>query len=255
MLTSVHRKKHRAFALQHKHWTLEQWEKVAFSDESCFLLHWINGCWRIRQETSENKLPETIVGHQHGGGGSVMVRGMFSWHDLDPLIPVEGTLNSCAYLSIVADNVNPDMATVYPANDGKFQQDNVMCPNLFVHGSRSMMKSSSYYPGFQIPQILTLAKICGNISIDTSDRKTLHLGIFTSYMMLCSSHGQRCLSPPSKHTLSRSIAVLAARGGYSGYYIGGHNNVTRLCIFYTYLYYTDTSYFTAVPVLYMNRVN
>ncbi|GBL85077.1 hypothetical protein AVEN_221308-1 [Araneus ventricosus] len=204
MLTTVNRKKRCAFALQHKHWTLEQWEKVAFSVESRFLLHWNHGRWRIRRETSENKLPGTIIGCQQGGGGSVMVWVMFSLHALGPLIPVEGTLNSCAYLSIVADQVHPYLATVYPANDGVFQQDNAtcMCPKLSVHGPRSMMKSSSYYPGLQIPQILTLEKICRNISIDTSDRKTLHLGIFTSYVMLCCSHGHRCLSPSSKHALS-----------------------------------------------------
>ncbi|GBN95391.1 hypothetical protein AVEN_241689-1 [Araneus ventricosus] len=56
-----------------------------------------------------------------------MVWGMFSWHALGPLIPVEGTLNSCAYLSIVADQVHPYMATVYPENDGAFQQDNATC--------------------------------------------------------------------------------------------------------------------------------
>ncbi|GBL88493.1 hypothetical protein AVEN_159081-1 [Araneus ventricosus] len=202
MFTSVHRKKRRAFALQHKHWILEQLKKVAFSDESRFLLHLMDGRWRIRRETSENKLTETIVGRQQGAGGSVIVWGIFSWHYLDPLIPLEGNLNSCAYLSIVADQVHPYMATVYPANDGVFQQDNAMCPKLSVHGSRSMVKSSSYYPGLQIPKILTLAKICGNISIDSSDRKTLHLGIFTSYVMLCCSLGHRCLSPPLKHTLS-----------------------------------------------------
>ncbi|GBM02146.1 Transposable element Tcb2 transposase [Araneus ventricosus] len=81
----------------------------------------------IRQETSENKLSETIVGRQQGGGGSVMVWGIFSWHALSPLIPVEGTLNSCAYLSIIADQVHPYMATVYPENDGMFQQDNATC--------------------------------------------------------------------------------------------------------------------------------
>ncbi|GBN91772.1 hypothetical protein AVEN_21218-1 [Araneus ventricosus] len=54
-----------------------------------------------------------------------MVWVMFSCHALGPLIPVEGTLNSCAYLSIVAYQVHPYMATVYLANDGVFQQDNV----------------------------------------------------------------------------------------------------------------------------------
>ncbi|GBN51958.1 hypothetical protein AVEN_68683-1 [Araneus ventricosus] len=77
-----------------------------------------------------------------------------------------------------------------------------MCPKLSVHGSRSMMMSSSYYSGLQFPQILTLARICENISIDTSGRKTLHLGIFTSYVMLCCSHGHRCRSPPPQQTLS-----------------------------------------------------
>ncbi|GBM91224.1 Transposable element Tc1 transposase [Araneus ventricosus] len=117
MLTSVHRKKRHAFALQHTHWTLEQWEKFAFPDESRFLLHRIDGRWHIRQKTSENKLPETIVGPQQGGRGSVMVWCMFSWHALGPLIPVEGTLNSCDCLSIVVDHVH----------DGVFQQDNATC--------------------------------------------------------------------------------------------------------------------------------
>ncbi|GBM15469.1 hypothetical protein AVEN_142127-1 [Araneus ventricosus] len=83
----------------------------------------------------------------------MIVWGMFSLHILGPLIPVEGTLNSYAYLYIVANQVHPYMATVYPANDGMFQQDNAMCPKLSVYGSRSMMKSSSYYPGLEIPQI------------------------------------------------------------------------------------------------------
>ncbi|GBO32848.1 hypothetical protein AVEN_38920-1 [Araneus ventricosus] len=96
-----------------------------------------------------------------------MVWGMFSWHALGPLIPVEGTFNSFAYLSIVADPVHPYMATVYPANDGVFQLDKATSPKLSVHGPRSLMKSCSYCPGLQIPQILTLAKIWGNISIDT----------------------------------------------------------------------------------------
>ncbi|GBO08965.1 hypothetical protein AVEN_144007-1 [Araneus ventricosus] len=81
-------------------------KKVAFLDDPRFLLHWIDGRWRIRLGASENKLPETIVGSHQSGGGSVMVWVMFSWHALGPLIPVECTLNSCAYLSNVADQIH-----------------------------------------------------------------------------------------------------------------------------------------------------
>ncbi len=60
-------------------------------------------------------------------GDGVMVWGIFSWHTLGPLVPIEHCLNATAYLSIVADHVNPFMTTVYPSSYGFFQQDNAPC--------------------------------------------------------------------------------------------------------------------------------
>jgi len=64
---------------------------------------------------------------QAGGGGGVIVWGMFSWHTLGPLVQIGHSLNATAYLSIVSDNVHPFMATMYPSSDGYFQQDNAPC--------------------------------------------------------------------------------------------------------------------------------
>ncbi len=61
------------------------------------------------------------------GGGGVMVWGIFSWHTLCPLVPIEHRLNTTAYLSIFADHVHPFMTTVYPSSDVYFQQDNAPC--------------------------------------------------------------------------------------------------------------------------------
>ncbi len=58
------------------------------------------------------------------GGGGLMVWGIFSWHTLGPLVPIENHLNATAYLSIVADHVHPFTTTVYPSSDGYLQQDN-----------------------------------------------------------------------------------------------------------------------------------
>ncbi len=58
---------------------------------------------------------------------AVMVWGIFSWHTLGPLVPIEHCLNATAYLSIVADHVHPFMTTVYPFYDGYFQQDDSPC--------------------------------------------------------------------------------------------------------------------------------
>ncbi len=63
----------------------------------------------------------------HAGGGGVMVWGIYSWHTLRPLVPIEHHLYATAYLSIVSDHVHPFMTTVYPSSDGYFQQDNAPC--------------------------------------------------------------------------------------------------------------------------------
>ncbi len=46
-----------------------------------------------------------------------MVGGIFSWHTLGPLVPIEHRLNATASLSIVADHVHPFMTTVYSSSD------------------------------------------------------------------------------------------------------------------------------------------
>ncbi len=59
-------------------------------------------------------------------GGGVMMWGIFSWHTLGPLAPIEHCLNATVFLSIVSDHVHPFMTTVYHLLM-YFQQDNAPC--------------------------------------------------------------------------------------------------------------------------------
>ncbi len=61
--------------------------------------------------------PSCLVSTVQAGGGGVMVWGIFSWHTLGPLVPIEHCFNATVYLSIVADHVHPFMTTVYPSSD------------------------------------------------------------------------------------------------------------------------------------------
>ncbi len=47
--------------------------------------------------------PSCLVSMVQADGGGVMVWGIFSWHTLGPLVPIEHCLNATAYRSIVAD--------------------------------------------------------------------------------------------------------------------------------------------------------
>jgi len=62
--------------------------------------------------------PSCFVTTVHAGGGGVMVRGMFSWHTLGPLVQIGHCLYATAYMSIVSDHVHPFMATMYPCQIG-----------------------------------------------------------------------------------------------------------------------------------------
>ena len=143
MLTPVHRRKHQQWAREHQNWTTEQWKKVAWSDESRFLLHHVDGQVCVHHLPGEHMAPGCTMGRRQAGGGSVMLWAMFCWETLGPAIHVDVTLTRTTYLSIVADHVHPFMETVFPDGCGLFQQDNAPCHKTkwFRNGLRSTTMS------------------------------------------------------------------------------------------------------------------
>ncbi len=112
LLPAKNRKRRLQFAQVHQNWTIEDWKNVAWSDESRFHS---DGRVRIWRKEHESMDPSCLVStvQAGGGGGGVMVWGIFSWHTLGPLVPIEHRLNATAFLSIVADHVHLFMTTVY----------------------------------------------------------------------------------------------------------------------------------------------
>ncbi len=127
LLSAKNRKRRLQFAQAHQNWTVEDWKNVAWSDDSRFLLWHSDGRVRILRKGHESMDPSCLVSMVQADGGGVMEWGIFSWHTLGPLLPIEHHLNTTAYLSIVADHVHPFLTTVYPSSDGYFQQDNAPC--------------------------------------------------------------------------------------------------------------------------------
>ncbi len=118
----------------------EDWKTVAWSDKTRFLLRHSVGRVRIWCKEHESMDPSCLVSTIQAGGGGLMVWGIVSWHTLGPLTPIEHSLNTTAYLSIVADHVHPFMTTVYPSSDGYFEQDNVPCHKAQI--IKSKLKST-----------------------------------------------------------------------------------------------------------------
>ncbi len=132
LLPAKNRKRRLQFAQSHQNWTIEDWINIAWSDESRFLLRHLDGRVRIWCKEHESMDPSCLVSTVQAGGGGVMVWGVFSWHTMGPLVPIEHCLNATVYLSIVADHVHPFMTKVYPSSDGYFQQDNAPCHKALI---------------------------------------------------------------------------------------------------------------------------
>ncbi len=116
LLSAKNRKQRLQFTQNHQNWTIEDCKNVPWSDESWFLLHSDDKViiWCKEHESMD---PSCLVLTVQAGGGGVMVWGIFSWHTLGLLVPIEHRLNTTVYLSIVVDHVLPFMTTVYSSSD------------------------------------------------------------------------------------------------------------------------------------------
>uniref|UniRef100_A0A3Q3JTD4 Transposase Tc1-like domain-containing protein n=1 Tax=Monopterus albus TaxID=43700 RepID=A0A3Q3JTD4_MONAL len=127
VLTPVLHQKRLQWAREHQNWTMEKWKKVAWSGESRFLLHHVDGQVHVRRLPEEELTPGSTTGRWQARGDSVMIWAMFCWETLGPVIHVDITLTRTTYLNIVADQVHPFMAKVFPDGSGFFQQDDAPC--------------------------------------------------------------------------------------------------------------------------------
>ena len=94
-LTQKHIKDRLDFAKRHQHWTLSDWQRVIFSDESKINRFNSDGrswCW-VRNGESSSRVQETV---KHGGG-SIMVWGCMMVHGCGLLIKINYKLNQLLY--------------------------------------------------------------------------------------------------------------------------------------------------------------
>lgn len=125
MLTARHRKLRREFAERHKNWTVEDWKRVIWSDETKINFIGPDGkrfAW-VRQAGFSSKLVQPTVKY---GGGSIMIWGCMSWEGVGGMLLVIGRMDANQYIEILQEKLLPTISNLrlkHGYNNLIFQQD------------------------------------------------------------------------------------------------------------------------------------
>lgn len=114
----------RKWCRDHATWTVDDWKRVVWSDESPFTLFQTTGrvyVWRTPKEAYDLQCLRPTVKH---GGGTVMLWAAISWFSLGPVVTLRGRITANDYVAILGDHLHPMVRMLFPDNDAIFQDDN-----------------------------------------------------------------------------------------------------------------------------------
>ncbi len=122
LLNQRQRQKHLTWAVEKKNWTVAQWSKVLFSDESQFCISFGNQGPRVWRKSGEAQNPcclkSSVMFPQ-----SVMIWAAMSSAGVGPLCFLKSTVNAAIYQEILEHFMLPSADKLYGDADFIFQQD------------------------------------------------------------------------------------------------------------------------------------
>ncbi len=140
LLKQKHRQKHLTWAKKKKNWTVAQWSKVLFSDESKFSISFGNQgprVWRKSGEAQKRCFLKSSVKILQ----SVMIWAAMSSAGVGPLCFLKSTVNAAIYQEIVEHFMLPSADNLYGDADFLFQQD--LAPAHSAKGTKSWFNDHS----------------------------------------------------------------------------------------------------------------
>lgn len=94
-------KKRLKFALEHRSWTVDDWKKVLWTDESKYEIFGTKRKMYVRRRVGERYLPECIQSTVKHGGGNIMVWGSISAAGPGKIIRINGIMDKKKYHQIL----------------------------------------------------------------------------------------------------------------------------------------------------------
>ena len=114
------------FAIAHADWTLEDWNRVIWSDETKINRIGSDGkqyMWKLQGEGISDQTTTPTV--KHGGGNNLMVWGCMGWNGVEKLVEVVEIMNAEQYCKNLDDGAKKSFEKLEMEESAcYFQQDN-----------------------------------------------------------------------------------------------------------------------------------
>ncbi len=134
LLNQRQRQKHLTWAVEKKNWTVAQWSKVLFSDESKFCISFGNQGPRVWRKRGEAQTPCCLKSSVKFPQ-SLMIWAAMSSAGVGPLCFLKSTVNAAIYQEILEHFMLPSADKLYGDADFIFQQD--LAPAHTAKGTKS----------------------------------------------------------------------------------------------------------------------
>ena len=127
LLKETHKERRLAFALAHQHWTVDDWLRVVFSDETALYLYRNNNGGRVWRLVGETLTDRCVQGTVKFGGGHINVWGAISRFGISLFCEVGDVMNGDTYLSVLESELLASIRVWNNKNEMIFMHDNAPC--------------------------------------------------------------------------------------------------------------------------------
>jgi hypothetical protein len=131
-ISPVNAKRRLKWCKERRHWTVDNWKRVIWGDESRYTMSQSDGRDWVWQMPGEQYLPACVVPTMKYGEGGITVWMYFSWNGLGPLVILHGNIQAEGYKDILTRFVL-SMVEHQFVGDCLYQHDNAPC-----HKARSV---------------------------------------------------------------------------------------------------------------------
>lgn len=108
-LSAKHRRERLDFAYTHKDWTLEDWKRVVWSDETKINRLGSDGRKWVWKKSGEGLNDRQVQGTLKFGGGSLMMWGCFTWNGVGYACKIDGKMDVALYCHILGCDMQKTM--------------------------------------------------------------------------------------------------------------------------------------------------